>query len=171
MKSFILILSIFTFSFSNKNIEKGKINPHNSANEKNYGLINTGTPESTALTFINSYITDCNKMSESLGYLKFVESSKLTTKEFKKELKKTVAAALKKDPEIGLGFDPILDSQDYPEDGFEFKNFNKKTNLVVVKGKNWPDFELTLKVILVNNKWLIDGCGIINIPKNQRSKR
>lgn len=42
---------------------------------------------------------------------------------------------------------------------------------MVVNGKNWPDFELTLKVILVNNKWLIDGCGIINIPKNQRSKK
>lgn len=65
-------------------------------------------------------------MSESIGYLKFVESSKITTKKYKRELKKIVAEAIKKDPEIVLDFDPILDSQDYPDEGFEFKTFNKK---------------------------------------------
>jgi hypothetical protein len=40
-----------------------------------------------------------------------------------------------------------------------------------VKGKDWTDFKLTIKVVLENGKWLIDGCGIVNIPNEKRSKR
>ena len=77
----------------------------------------------------------------------------------------------KENPEMGLDFDPIIDGQDYPEEGFELKHFDKRTNFLVVNGKNWADYEITMKLILENKKWLIDGCGIINIPKKNRSKR
>jgi len=70
----------------------------------------------------------------------------------------------KVDPELGLDEDPIFDAQNYPDKGFELAAFDSKTNYVVVKGKNWPDFKLTLKMVAENNTWLVDGCGLIKIP-------
>ena len=73
--------------------------------------------------------------------------------------------AEKEDPEMGLDYDPIVPGNDIPDEGFELKHFDKKTNLIIVKGKNWPEFEVTIKLVLQNGKWLIDGCGVVNIPK------
>ena len=129
------------------------------------------TPVDIALTFINSYVDNCNKMKESIGIVEWVDSSHLTTKGFKSELNNIIHEATIEDPELGLDFDPILDGQDYPEEGFELVLYDAKTNLIIVKGKKWADFRLTMKLVLENNQWLIDGCGIINIPQDQRSKR
>ena len=82
-----------------------------------------------------------------------------------------IEEAFKIEPELGLDFDLIFDAQDYPDEGFELESFDNKTNYVVVKGKNWTDFRLTIKMVLENNKWLVDGCGIINIPNDKRSAR
>jgi hypothetical protein len=32
-------------------------------------------------------------------------------------------------------------------------------------------YQLTLKMVLENDNWLVDGCGIINIPNDKRSAR
>ena len=106
-----------------------------------------------------------------LSVEEWVSSSKLTTTRFKTELKKLLAEAYKEDPELGLDADPIFDAQDYPDKGFELDYFDSNTNYVVAKGKDWPDFKLTMKMVLENNNWLVDGCGIINIPTAKRSTR
>ena len=124
-----------------------------------------------ALKFINSYVDNCNKMKESIGVDKWVNSNSLTTSSFKTELKRIMDEANKLEPEIGLDADPIFDAQDYPDKGFELNTFDSKTNYIVVKGKNWVDFQLTIKMVLENNNWLIDGCGIINIPIDKRIAR
>lgn len=129
------------------------------------------TPATIALAFINSYIADCNNINKSLGYAAFVDSSNLTTDDFKAKLKKIDDDAYREDPEMGLGFDPIIDAQDYPDKGFELESFDEKNNFIVVRGINWADFKITIKVVFKNNKWLIDGCGIINIPKDRQRKR
>ena len=79
--------------------------------------------------------------------------------------------AYKIEPDLGLDVDPIFDAQDYPDKGFDLESFDRKTNFVVVKGKDWADFKLTLKMVLENENWLVDGCGIINIPKDKRIAR
>lgn len=124
-----------------------------------------------ALTFINSYVDNCNKMKESIGVVEWTNSNKLTTKSFKSELKRIMDEAYKLDPEIGLDADPIFDAQDYPDKGFEFDSLDNKTNFIVVKGKDWPNFKLTIRMISDNNIWLVDGCGIINIPNDKRITR
>jgi hypothetical protein len=128
-------------------------------------------PVDIALTFINSYVDNCNKMSEAIDIIEWVNSNNLTTNHFKTEVKSIMEEAFKEDPELGLGFDPIFDAQDYDDNGFELVTYDSKTNYVVVKGKNWSDFKLTIKVVLEDNKWLVDGCGIINIPKDKQSER
>ena len=129
------------------------------------------TPVDIALTFINSYVNNCNKKRESIGIIEWVNSNNLTTNCFKTEVKTIIEEAWREDPELGLGFDPIFDSQDYADEGFQLEMFDSKTNFIVVKGKNWAVFKLTIKMVLENNKWLVDGCGIVNIQKNKRSKR
>ncbi len=124
-----------------------------------------------ALTFVNSYVDNCNKMKESIEVVAWVNSNKLTTQNFKTELKRLMDEAYKLEPEIGLDADPIFDAQDYPDKGFELDSLDDKTNYIVVKGKNWPDFKLTIKMINDNNNWLVDGCGIINIPNDKRIAR
>ncbi len=125
-------------------------------------------PADIAVKFINSYVDNCNKMKESIGFVEWVNSNSMTTNRFKTELKKIMEEAYKMEPELGLDADPIFDAQDYPEKGFELESFDSKTNYVVVKGKDWTDFKLTLRMVLENDNWLVDGCGIINIPNDER---
>jgi len=134
-------------------------------------IVGQENPIINALSFINSYVDNCNKMKESIELVQWVNSNKLTTTNFRTELKRVMSQAKKVEPEIGLDADPIFDAQDYPDKGFELDSFDSKTNYIVIKGKNWPDFKLTIKMVLENDDWLVDGCGIINIPNDKRIAR
>jgi hypothetical protein len=148
--------------------------------EKDNNVLSTETQQQTvsqkadkvdnALNFINSYVENFNK-ADRVVVTDWVNSNNLTTKDFKTELKNILDEAYKKEPEIGLDFDPILDAQDYPDKGFELESFDEKTNYLTVRGIDWLDFKLTMKIIEENGNWLVDGCGIINIPDGKRAKR
>ncbi len=123
------------------------------------------------LKFINDYVENSNKMADKVDLIDWVNSNNLSTKNFKTELKKIIEDAYEKEPEVGLDFDPILDAQDYPDKGFELESLDEKTNYITVRGKDWADFKLTIKIIEENGNWLVDGCGIINIPTEKRAGR
>ena len=123
------------------------------------------------LKFINDYVENSNKMTDKVDIIDWVNSNNLSTNNFKTELKKIIEDAYEKEPEVGLDFDPILDAQDYPDKGFELESLDEKTNYLTVRGKDWADFKLTIKIIEENGNWLVDGCGIINIPTDKRAKR
>lgn len=72
---------------------------------------------------------------------------------------------------MGLDSDPILDAQDFPDKGFELVNCDSTAGFVTIRGKEWKDFILTVKVVDQNNKWLVDGAGVINIPVTKRARR
>jgi hypothetical protein len=122
----------------------------------------------TALTFINDYVDNCNKMKEAINVVDWVNSNQLTTNRFKAELKKTDEDAWKREPNVGLDSDPLYGHQYYPDKGFELDSFDEQTNYLTVKGKNMPDFKVTMRVVKENEKWLVDGCGLIGIPENKR---
>jgi hypothetical protein len=149
--------------------------------EKENNDLLTETPKQTtsqkvskvdnALKFINDYVENANKMAERVDIIDWVNSNDLSTKKFKDELKKLIEDAYKKEPEVGLDFDPILDAQDNPDKGFELEVFDEKTNYLTVRGKDWQEFKLTMKIIEENGVWLVDGCGVINIPTDKRAER
>src|SRR5690606_41748120 len=97
MKHIILILTILLIFSCNKNATKENDKNKNPKTEINSQLskekITDNSPVDTTLKFINSYITDCNKLKESVGYSNFVKSSKLTSNSFKTELQKIVDEA------------------------------------------------------------------------------
>lgn len=121
-----------------------------------------------AIKFINDYLDFTNDRQSETGLIEWGNSRKDVTVTFKSELKRILNEAEKNDPELGLGFDPILDAQDSPN---RFNLDKTESEYLIVKGENWTEFRLTLKMKLKENKWLVDGSGIINVPKDKRIKR
>ena len=118
-----------------------------------------------ALEFINGYIDYCNNYDENISLVDWVNSNKLVTAEFKKELSRIIDEANREDPEWGLGADPILDAQDYDESGLEIASFDPLSNLIYLRGKKWNEFEVKMRAKSVDGKWLVDGSGFINMPQ------
>jgi len=124
-----------------------------------------------ALIFINDYVKNENKMNKAVDIIDWVNSNKLTTDGFKKELKRIIDEGYKNDPELGIEADPIFDAHDYPDKGFLIESFDDKSNYLILKGVDWPDFKLTMKIKKEKGIWLVDGCGMINIPNDKRARR
>lgn len=120
---------------------------------------------SIALKFINTYIE--NLEGEAVELSEWVNNNPLVTQTFKDELHALVTQATDLEGN-GLDYDPILNAQDYPEEGFELKSIDHETGYLTVNGKKWKEFTVTLKLIKADNTWLVDGAGVINIPENQR---
>jgi len=122
-----------------------------------------------ALKFMDSYVKFCNNRQTDEG--NWVKNNKLLTDRFKSTYKKIMDDANKADPELGLDFDPIFDAQDYPDKGFKIIKYDSASGFVILCGKDWKEFTVTVKVVFQNNKWLVDGVGIINIPKDKQRIR
>lgn len=122
---------------------------------------------SVALSFINDYTKHCT----SVDMDKWIPKHQLLSADFKNAYKALVDSMRKADPEMGLDFDPIFDAQDYPDQGFFVKKTDSINGYVTVEGKNWKDFTVLLKVVLKDGKSLVDGAGIINMPKDKWPRR
>ena len=55
-----------------------------------------------------------------------------------------------KDPELGLDGDPVLDAQDYPDEGVEVESYDPKSYFLVVKGKNQDNFKVRVQLSYIN---------------------
>lgn len=160
MKFLILLIGLTIISCNSdasKNINSQDSNSETSL--PNYDI---------AIKFINEYVQFCNDRNSKLSTIEYINNQTLVTKEFQSELASIFLKAEKEDPELGLGFDPIFDAQDYPNE-FEIEKID--SNYLIVRGKDWSNFRLTLKLKFDGNKWLVDGSGIINIPQNKRIER
>jgi hypothetical protein len=122
---------------------------------------------SVALTFINDYVKHCDNKGSESKTTEWIEGNKLVTKEFKKAYRDLIDEGKKKEPELGLGFDPIFNAQDYPEKGFEFLK-SDNGEYVTVRGKDWPTFTTVIRIRLTGDRWMVDGAGIINMPQHKQ---
>lgn len=119
------------------------------------------------LDFINLYIESIGQ----LEILEYVKNSPLATEKLKSELENMLMAAWEENPKIGFLSDPLFDAQDYPPLGFELDEFDSKTGYLVAKGIDWEGFKVVLRVVSDDGHILVDGCGEVNIPENQRAER
>ncbi|MBN1186257.1 MAG: hypothetical protein JXB49_28525 [Bacteroidales bacterium] len=122
-----------------------------------------------AIKFLNDYIAFCNNIKSNNNLFQWIHDNALLTAKFKETHKKIIEDAEKVDPELGLGFDPIFDAQDYPS-GFVIKSIDN-AGFVTLQGKDWQDFIVTVKLVYIDNNWFVDGAGIINIPKDKQARR
>ena len=146
------------------------------SNEINESFKNTtGSTDSVvcefALRFANDYIRNAGNANKQQHDSVWLFENPSLSEEFKTEYRKLMDSANKADPDLGLGFDPILDAQDYPDKGFELKDCQPESGFITLQGKEWKDFHLVIKVINQENSWAIDGAGIINIPPDKQIKK
>ena len=153
----ILILSVLVFACNS--------NPTAKTNDNE--PLQPNPDFNVALKFINDYTTFCETLSSLSKDSTWIESNKLLTENFKMRYKFILDSAQKEEPEVGLDFDPIIDAQDFPDHGFELLSTDNQTGFLKVKGKDLPDFVITMKVVYQNGLWLVDGSGIVNIPKDK----
>lgn len=128
----------------------------------------------SAKSFINEYKIFCDnayKVKPKVTDIQWIQKNTKVTDNFKKAHKKLILDARKKDPEMGLDFDPIFDAQDYPDEGFKLFACSDQSDYVTLNGVDWEVFRVVVKVIKTDKGWLVDGAGVINIPKNKRAKR
>ncbi|WP_343632968.1 hypothetical protein [Fluviicola sp.] len=113
-----------------------------------------------ALEVLNDYVASCNALEDPE---KWVSTNPLLTADFKSAYQKMIKDAREEDPELGLGFDPIFNAQDYPDKGFTIASGKSSDDSVVVL--EGIDMKMTVKVRLkaVNGKWLVDGAGVIRM--------
>lgn len=123
-----------------------------------------------AVEFMNSYKKICDKNFDQTAIDKWVMNNAFLTDRFKITYKRILDNAAKEDPILGLDFDPIFNAQYYPDKGFKILRYDRSSGYVKLCGIDRTDFIVTVKVVFQNNKWLIDGAGIINIPKNKQRK-
>ncbi len=117
-----------------------------------------------ALDFLNAYIENCNDYENGLSASEWANASPLVTENFKTELQNLITEAEEEDPELGLDYDPILNAQDYPEDGMVLAEFDASDGYVVTQGKIQTGVIIVVKLVKQNGNVLIEGCGAVNIP-------
>jgi hypothetical protein len=118
--------------------------------------------QQVAFKVLNDYVSNCNSMKSEEAW---VENNELLTTDFKEAYKKMMQEAWEDDPELGLGFDPIVNAQDYPEKGFKLASGKSSdSSIVILEG---IDMDMTVKVKLkeIKGKWLVDGMGVIRMPE------
>lgn len=142
---------------NNHDTEKHKIQKEQDDNKTDNGL-----------AFINDYVKYSNEPNSSYDIVNWVKLNSSVSERFVSNLEKILEEAYKEDPELGLGFDPLFNAQDYPEKGFEIASFDEESNYLIVRGIDQPDFKVTMKIKKENGNWLVDGCGIVNIPQEKR---
>lgn len=127
-----------------------------------------------ALDFMNSYVNLFD--DEEVDSDKWIAENKQLTSSFKDAYKKLVEDALKADPELGLDSDPIIDGQDSAEQFDKVTKCDEKSGVLLVSGP-WDEedtnvrMEVAVKPVKDKDQWLIDGAGIINIPKEAQAPR
>ena len=117
-------------------------------------------------TFYREYLRFISKPSKGdsdARLIAWVNASPYTSPGFKTVLKKTVVAARKKDPELGLDADPILDGQDNPEKGYRAKTIHVAQDKasVAMEGIDADSFHISVEMINIKGVWLINGIGNI----------
>ena len=159
MRITVLLLLVLVIACAQTNGKKTNAVPAKSKAQPEYEV---------ALRFISDYARYSNDMDSETRLIDWIGSRKDITDSFKSELRRILDEAEKESPETGLGFDPVVDAQDFPS---SFEIAQTDGLYVVVKGIEWPEFKLTISVRSVGGKWCVDGAGIVNIPENKRIQR
>lgn len=124
-----------------------------------------------AVDFLNSYIESSQYFEDQYGIVHWANASPMATQNFKNTLEKMVRDAFEADPQMGLGADPIFDAQDFPMQGYEVYSANYDTGYITVNNTEWDGFHVLVKLVNQGGKTLVDGCGVVNIPKADQLPR
>ena len=110
-----------------------------------------------ATAFYKTYVSALSKSEDGE---EVVKESPYLSQGFKKAYDALQKKARKEDPELGLGYDPIICGQDFPAGGFSVSKISIKddTAAVTMKSKD-KDFESVIQITMIqqDDTWLIHG--------------
>lgn len=156
MKNLIAILTFIALTSCNHQVDK-----KNEISSNNGGIKFDST---VSTIFLNGYVDLNNKTLDLNDRINWIDSNKLVSDGFKKSFKEIIDKVSDNNP---LEADPVFDAQDYNDKGFEMVDFDNKTGDVILKGKDWPDFKISLRLTLLDGTTLVDGCGMINMHRDE----
>ncbi|UKN00213.1 hypothetical protein K6119_10760 [Paracrocinitomix mangrovi] len=112
--------------------------------------------------FINEYKNFVDTNTSVNRKIEWLKNSNFVSDNFLNHLQQMTDSANQIDPFIGLDYDPIFVAQDYPDEGFNLKSTDPKTNSMIVQGIDWVDFKIRIRLIENNGEWMVDGAGDVN---------
>lgn len=113
-----------------------------------------------AMKFINGYVKA--SYNRNWDAVKFVNSSPLVTKNFKRTNAKMISDGFKENGEVGLGADPVIDGNDTPE-SYTVKSAKADGDtaaVVLIGPKDYPT-QLKVRLVKSDGKWLVDASGMM----------
>lgn len=134
--SFIIISLCILFSCSQEEQKSEKTDKK----EKQTEQIEASNKEQFALDFIHDYLSQTITKTDQ-DKINWMRSRRDVSDSFKHAHKDLLEKARKEDPDMGLGFDPILNAQDHPN---AFEIASVEGNYILLQGKDWPDFKLAI---------------------------
>ena len=117
------------------------------------------TKEKIGLKFINEYVYFIENKEPKTSLDEWMTNNPYASKKLKLKIKNLIDQ-VDRDSKLGLDYDPILNAQDYPEKGFEI--LKTENEYIEVKGIDWPDFIIKLKMIKENEIWKVDNTELKN---------
>lgn len=162
--SIILLLMISLFSCQSK---KDTDTTENNTAEAS----KTTVDYKVAIQFISDYAHFLDHSTDPKTTLSWIQHNQLLTSGFKENYTRIIEEAWKTDPELGLGFDPVFDGQDYPDNNYTITAIDSLSGFVTVSSDSWKEFVVIMRVTQNGKQSLVDGSGIINIPENKRAQR
>lgn len=128
-------------------------------------------PAKVAEQFANQYVQWLSSHDAEATTIDWLSAHELASETLLKHYQQLDAAAWQHDPELGPGADLLLDAQDFPDSGFAVASCDAQRSLVMLRGKDWPDFLLAVKLGQYGKEWLVDGIGSLNLAESERAPR
>jgi hypothetical protein len=117
--------------------------------------------ERVALEFMNEYVSRSNQQLDVSATGAWFSSNPLISTSYREKI---TDLYLKADPEFGLEADPVLRAQDYPDDGFHLKSCDENEGAVILRGINWPSFNLRVLfgagpdgLLIIDSYYIVDA--------------
>lgn len=115
--------------------------------------------EAIAAKFVNDYVAFLKEDKSDVDLKNWI-ATKSVTENFINAFNKTLADTNSK-------FDPVINSEEIPEKGFQVIS-NDDQDYVTLQRVSNPSYTIKVKMVQVDGKWKVDGCGAVNIPTDKQ---
>lgn len=127
--------------------------------------LSTARNQQYLLQFVNGYLRQLNRNKGLEADRSWVLSNTNVTDSFKYQYRQLLVRT----PQLEA--DPILDAQDYPDGQLTIHSYSEEDHYFWLKAQGADDPVLVARLKLEQGKWLVDGCGTVNVPAEKRLHR
>ncbi|WP_162903084.1 hypothetical protein [Taibaiella koreensis] len=127
--------------------------------------LSTARNQQYLLQFVNGYLQQLDRNKGPEAERNWVLSNENVTDSFKYQYRQLLAQT---EP---LEADPVLDAQDSPGGQLVIHSYSEEDRYFWLSAGEGNEMVLVARLKLERGRWLVDGCGAVNIPANKRLHR